>query len=187
MVQIASLRYLVTPYCPNVPDHVFEMAFLECARDYFNRTHAWNQTGTIQTILNEPNYIIEPSDKNNESIMQVNSVFDESINDFSKFISNGSNKIKLAQAPINIKPLIVSVVVRPKIGALEINDEILEENEKGLRLGTVFKLKSQTQTDWFDPQLTPMFEKDYEFAISDKKLEIANQFNNKSFDVATSI
>ncbi|WP_017445806.1 hypothetical protein [Gayadomonas joobiniege] len=181
-MQIADMRYLVTPYCPNVPVYVFEQAFLECARDYFHNTHAYESTQTMNTVIGQFEYSVQSS-VDETSIIQVNDIRNEG-GDSVQFVSIGQAKFKLIEQPLEIKPLTLSVILRPTISASEMNDGEFEENEYALRVGTVAKLKQQIGSDWYDPKGAVNFERKYQLAIGAKKNEIANRYNHQIFELA---
>ncbi|MER2490335.1 hypothetical protein [Catenovulum sediminis] len=197
-MNLNRLIYLVTPYCPNVPDFVFEATLLECARDYFEKTHAWVVDG--EAVVNEGGGTFEIAPPETyQSVVQVVGVENLDTNrpllPMVDFISSGvgtpthykvdnRNTITIkpfAQFTTNLK---IKIAVRPNMSATELPERVVEENETALRYGCVSLLKMQIGTDWHDPHGAHEFKRLYEAQISSKKLEIHTKSNPNAIELA---
>lgn len=199
-MNLSSLIGLVTPYCPNVPDFVFEGAILECARDYFDKTKSWIVQGSLTAPAGTNLFTIDAPESNMvvvsidsvelvdsgqqlEPVPQVNNFPVQSTPTCYALLRRDT--IKLYPTPKSSTNLTINIAVKPTFAATEIDDQIFEDNAEAIKNGTIAILKRQVGTDWYDPEAANYFQRQYELGIGDKKLEMQTNFNPNALEIAT--
>lgn len=185
MANLLDLNSLVNAYCPNVPSIVVSSALRECARDYFSQVSAYKKEINLSVLDGQASYLLEV-DPELEIVSIESARYDQydvlvSVLEFPKversgkpysFTTNGKREIILFPTPDSNHTITVTVSVRPAISATSLDDSIYTENQEGLRYGTLLRLKSQPQTDWFSPNEVAHYDNKYQSAIAQRRIQL---------------
>tara|TARA_R110002167_G_scaffold91458_1_gene246096 strand:- start:168002 stop:168583 length:582 start_codon:yes stop_codon:yes gene_type:complete len=178
---------MVAPFASTVPPFVAANAIRDGARDYFRSVHAHTGEVTITILAGSDRAIVEP-DSDETEILAISEV---KFNDFnvlrkvqsigceisgppSAYMGIGNSTIRVSPIPKVDTNLIVKLALRPTFAATEIEDEILLNNEEGIRYAALVRLKRQPSTEWHSPSEVEYYSSLFNQEVGQKRIEMLN-------------
>tara|TARA_R110002049_G_scaffold127881_2_gene285041 strand:- start:9194 stop:9805 length:612 start_codon:yes stop_codon:yes gene_type:complete len=196
MANFKDYTRFASSYCPNLPPMVFARAMLTAARQYFNKTQAWQETYEIA---------LEPGIDKYETPLPYDCVAIDTIISATidgkelKAFSKGSfpakdgtpkvfmnpNKDTMIVWPIPTKDSVLEITysLKPSIETEELPDGLFDEHFEGLLAGTIFELKRMPGVDWSDAVGANNFLAQFKVFMDEKRIELLHGNNNAELQI----
>ncbi len=183
-MDISALRKIINGYVQNVPDMVFVNAFRLAAKEYFERTEAWQVEETLNTVAGERHYTITPSNAelslvrtlgikrtgNDHLCVTQDPKFDRAGKPAHYFGVN-RRSIGLVPTPNLIESLTVRIAVKPAMMTDVIDDDIAYEHVDELRVGTLHYLTRQKSSEHYDLNDSMLYRQEFDTAIHQRRID----------------
>jgi hypothetical protein len=183
-------------YCPNLPPMVFARAMLTAARQYFNKTQAWQESYEIALEPGTSKYetplpyddiaidtIISATIDGKELRAFSNGVFPAKDGTPTAFMNPNKDTMIVSPTPTRAAILEITYSLKPSINTTELPDGVFDEHFEGLIAGTIFELKRMPGVDWSDPAGANNFLAQFQVFIDQKRVEMIRGNNNAELQI----
>lgn len=183
MADLSELEQQIRPFVGNCIFTTINEAANRCARNFFQRTHAWKTDVTISMVAGTREYKIDTGVDGADIayIQQVRSVDRsrpvyraanlEILNDnrtssaITHFSHTGDLKLVVYPIPTAASDIRCTIALKPAVGSTVIPDDFLAHYSQEIVDGTLAELLRMKDQSWYDPKEAQIRRVDYKRGI----------------------